>query len=193
MGSTSTGPADLEAVNHLALLRHSRIAFIGYPDGSGVGDDRRHGWQRAMDTLGLPAKGLLVRGEAGFAAGKALADQLIGSSNPPTALVCVSDAMAVGAMRAVEDRGLRVGHDIAIVGFDDSAIASVLRPRLSSVRQPVESVAHQLVEVLLAELMRTSRRPSHFLLPPSLVVRESSEADLGTAFAGAERRKHSRK
>jgi DNA-binding LacI/PurR family transcriptional regulator len=182
-----------EAVAHLAQLGHTRVAFIGYPEGSGVGDDRCHGWQRAMDSLRLPVKGLLVRGEGGVASGKALADQLMSSPHPPSALLCVSDAMAVGAMRAIEDRGLRVGDDVAIIGFDDSPVASVLRPRLSSIRQPIESVAHKLVAVLLAELARSSRRPSHVLLPPTLVARESSARHFGTAFGEAERKRHSGK
>ncbi|HTW08196.1 MAG TPA: LacI family DNA-binding transcriptional regulator [Acidimicrobiales bacterium] len=162
------------AVEHLAELGHSRIGFIGFPEGSGVGDDRSRGWEQGMAGLHLPSVGLVVRGEGGLASGRALADQLLSTGDGVTALVCVSDAMAVGAMRAVEDHGGRVGVDVAVVGFDDSPAASLLRPRLTSVRQPIESVAHNLVEMLIATLARPSRRVSHLLLPPTLVVRESS-------------------
>jgi LacI family transcriptional regulator len=150
-----------EAVNHLV-------------EGNGVGDDRYHGWQQAMDDLGLPVRGLVARAEDGIASGKALTDQMMDGPHRPTAFVCVSDAMAVGALRAAEDRGLVAGRDISVVGFDDSPIASVIRPRLSSLRQPVEGVAHKLVEVLLLELAGTQRRPSRVLLAPSLVRREST-------------------
>jgi len=84
--------------------------------------------------------------------------------------------MAVGAIRAVEDRGWRPGRDLSIVGFDDSPIASVLRPSLSSVRQPIVAVAVELVTTLLAELSDDDRRPSRILLAPRLVVRDSSGA-----------------
>ena len=117
-----------QAVRHLAELGHSRIGFLGLPQGSGVGDDRFEGWQSAVEALGIPATGLVARVEDGIISGHALADELMGRTEPPSALVCVSDAMAVGASRAIEDRGLTVGRDISVVGFDDSPVASVLRP-----------------------------------------------------------------
>lgn len=163
-----------QAVHHLAALGHRRVAFLGLPQGSGVGDDRLQGWQTAVEALGLPATGLVARAEDGIVSGHSLTEELMASADPPTALVCVSDAMAVGALRAIEDRDLTVGRDVSVIGFDDSPVASVLRPRLSSVRQPVEDVAHKLVEVLLAELSSPQRRPSRELLTPWLVARESS-------------------
>jgi DNA-binding LacI/PurR family transcriptional regulator len=163
-----------EAVSHLASLGHTRIAFLGLGEGNGVGDDRHHGWQRAMDDLGLPVTGLVARAEDGIANGKALTQQMMDGPHPPTAFVCVSDAMAVGALRAIEEGGLVAGRDVSVVGFDDSPIASVIRPQLSSLRQPVESVAHKLVEVLLSELAGTQRRPSRVVLAPWLVRREST-------------------
>lgn len=163
-----------EAVQHLAELGHSRIAFLGFPEGSGVGDDRFHGWEQAMDGLGFPTKGLSVRAENGVSSGRALTGAFLSGPNPPTAIVCSSDAMAVGALRAIEDRGLRAGHDVSVVGWDDSPVASVLRPQLSSVHQPLEAVAQKLVEVLLNELSGTQRRPTRALLAPWVVARESS-------------------
>jgi DNA-binding LacI/PurR family transcriptional regulator len=163
-----------EAVNHLAGLGHTRIGFLGLGEGNGVGDDRHHGWQRAMDDLGLPVKGLVARAEDGIASGKALAETLMDGPKAPTAFVCVSDAMAIGALRAIEDRGLVPGRDMSVVGFDDSPVVSVIRPRLSSLRQPVEGVAHKLVEILLSELSGPQRRPSRVLLAPWLVRREST-------------------
>jgi DNA-binding LacI/PurR family transcriptional regulator len=171
-----------QAVYHLADLGHTRVGFLGLPEGSGVGDDRFRGWQSALEALGLPATGLVARAEDGMISGHALAEQLMASADPPTALVCVSDAMAVGALRAIEDHGLTAGRDLSVIGFDDSPVASVLRPRLSSVRQPIEDVAHKLVEVLLAELSGAQRRPSQQLLAPWLVARESSGQPGATAL-----------
>lgn len=162
------------AVHHLAGLGHSRIGCLALPEGNGVGDDRFQGWLRATEELRLPCGGLVARAEDGIHSGKTLAEKLIGLPEPPTGLVCVSDAMAVGALRAAEDRGLVVGRDLSIVGFDDSPVASVLRPRLTSVRQPIEAVAQELVEVLLAEISGAQPRPSRTLLAPRVVSRESS-------------------
>ena len=170
----ASGTAD--AVRHLANLGHSRIGFLGWPKGSGVCDDRFQGWTSAMRALELPIKGLVGRAEDGIASGRALAEKLLVGPRPPTGLVCVSDSMAVGAMRAVEDRGGTPGRDLAIVGFDDSPIASVIRPGLSSVRQPIVAVAGELIATLLAELSDANRRPSRILLAPRLIVRDSSGA-----------------
>lgn len=172
----ASGTAD--AVRHLASLGHSRIGFLGLTKGSGVCDDRFQGWATAMRALDLSAKGLVGRAEDGIASGRALAEKMLDGPQPPTGLVCVSDSMAVGATRAVEDRGWIVGQDLAIVGFDDSPIASLLRPSLSSVRQPIVAVAGELVGALIAELSDINRRPSRVLLAPRLIVRESSGAQL---------------
>jgi LacI family transcriptional regulator len=172
----ASGTAD--AVQHLADLGHSRIGFLGLTKGSGVCDDRFQGWASAMRALDLPTKGLIGRAEDGIASGRALTEKMLDGQRPPTGLVCVSDSMAVGALRAAEDRGWVAGRDLAIVGFDDSPIASLLRPSLSSVRQPIVAVAGELVAALLAELSDISRRPSRILLAPRLVVRDSSGAQL---------------
>jgi DNA-binding LacI/PurR family transcriptional regulator len=101
---------------------------------------------------------------------------LLDAANPPTAIVCVSDAMAVGALDVLADRGLRPGRDVAVVGFDDSLVASVIRPGLTSVRQPLEQVAEKVVELLLEHLSGTRTKPARVLLPPALVIRGSSAA-----------------
>lgn len=173
-GAAGTG----EAVRHLARLGHSRIAFLGLSEISGVGDDRYLGWETAMQGLRLPTRGLVARAADGIASGQTLADQLLDGPRPPTALVCVSDAMALGAMRSVTDRGGSPGREVSVVGFDDSPVASVIRPGLSSIRQPIEAVAAELVTVLLAELSGAKSRPSRILLAPRLVVRESSAVRL---------------
>jgi DNA-binding LacI/PurR family transcriptional regulator len=163
-----------EAVAHLAELGHRRIGYIGWPDGSGVGDDRRAGWLRAAKARRLPVRGLLAVGEDGVAAGAALARRLLESSNPPTALVCVSDAMALGAMHWLDEHGMKPGRDVAVVGFDDSPVADLVRPTLTSIRQPLEAVAEKVIELLLEHLAGTRTKPARVLIEPALVVRASS-------------------
>jgi DNA-binding LacI/PurR family transcriptional regulator len=146
-----------EAVYHLAELGHSRVGFLGLPEGSGVGDDRFHGWQSAVEALGLPTAGLVARAEDGIISGTALAEQLMASADPPTALVCVSDAMAVGAVRAIEDRGLTAGRDLSVVGFRAQA-APVQRPPAHRRRCPQagRSAARGAVRRPAAAVPRTS-------------------------------------
>ena len=162
------------AVDHLADQGHRRIGYLGWPEGSGVGADRRAGCLRALQDRRLPTRGLEAAGEDGVAAGAALARRLLDSSNPPTALVCVSDAMALGAMHWLDERGIKPGRDIAVVGFDDSPVAELVRPGLTSIRQPLEAVAEKVVELLLDHLAGIRTRPVRALIPPALVVRASS-------------------
>lgn len=169
------GAAGIEAVvEHLVELGHRRIAFLGWPEGSGVGDDRHAGWRRAVEAHRLPTRGLVQRAEDGMGAGAAVAERLLDAAAPPTALVCVSDVVALGAMRALDDRGLRPGADVAVTGFDDSPLATVVRPALTSVRQPLEAVAEKVIEVLLEHLHGDRGTPAQVLLEPALIVRDSS-------------------
>ena len=162
-------------VEHLVAQGHRRIAFVGWPKGSGVGDDRYAGWLRATAGTGRPPAAWSRRSEDGMAAGAALTGRLLDLAQPPTAVVCVSDVMALGALRALEDRGLRAGAEVAVTGFDDSPPATVVRPGLTSVRQPLEAVAEQVIEVLLDHLRGSRTDPARVLLDPALVVRDSSD------------------
>lgn len=169
------GAAGVEAaVDHLVAQGHRRVAFVGWPEGSGVGDDRFAGWQRAAEAHRLPTRGLVRRAEDGMGAGAALLAKLLDATRPPTAVVCVSDVMALGVLRELDDRGLRAGTDVAVTGFDDSPLATVVRPGLTSVRQPLEAVAEKVIELLLEHLHGTRGTPVPVLLAPALVVRDSS-------------------
>jgi DNA-binding LacI/PurR family transcriptional regulator len=162
------------AVRHLIEGRHRRIGFVGWPEGSEVGDDRHSGWLAATTEFGLPKRGLTVRGLDGIAVGTQLAEQLLSSAKPPSALVCVSDAMAVGAMHAIQQHGLVVGRDVAVVGFDDSPLATVVKPTLTSLRQPLESIAQKCIDVLVGHIDDPAKRAVTSVMEPTVIVRESS-------------------
>lgn len=161
------------AVEHLHAQRHHRIGFLGWEPGNGVGEDRCNGWAAAAKDLGLPTRGLAVLGPDDVDSGAAAAARLLDTSRPPTALVCASDALAVGAMRTLEDRGMRPGPDVSVVGFDDSVGAQLVRPGLSTLHQPLEEAAEHLMTLLLKRL-RGDHAVTNVLLDPTLVVRESS-------------------
>jgi DNA-binding LacI/PurR family transcriptional regulator len=163
------------AVEHLYALDHRRIAFIGWPDGSGVGDDRLAGYQAACRRLGVSPQ--VVRGESTVQSGHTLAGQLLDRPDPPTALVCISDLSAHGALSAVTQRGLRPGRDVAITGFDDTPSAAIPGIDLTSVSQPIEEVGRSVVRMLLARLGAYEGRDAaapHRLLEPTLAIRSST-------------------
>jgi DNA-binding LacI/PurR family transcriptional regulator len=179
-GSTASHPwvdvdgacGERAATEHLIAAGHRRIAFLGWPEGSGVGDDRRSGWEQALHAAGLPAAGLRVRLEDDLAQGRAACARLLDAAEPPTAFVCVSDTIALGAWTEITSRGLVPGDDAAVIGFDDSSAAAAIG--LTSVAQPLDEVADACVAAL-GKLLAPDRRPprDRVLLEPRLVVRGS--------------------
>jgi DNA-binding LacI/PurR family transcriptional regulator len=160
------------AVNHLAASGHRDIAFVGWPTGSGSGDDRRSGWRQASGTHGLAVDGREVWVEDGVATGRAAGDELLDAVRP-TAFVCASDSLALGVRDAVTARGLAPGTDVAIVGFDDTPVAQATG--LSSVAQPVVLVARECARLLHDQLDDDAApRTSTVLLTPELQIRASS-------------------
>jgi len=162
------------ATSHLIAAGHQRIAFLGWPAGSGVGDDRRSGWEQACQAAGLPTSGLSSQAEDGIGSGRAACAALLGSPQPPTAFVCVSDAIALGAWTELTARGLAPGQDVAVTGFDNSAAAATVG--LTSLAQPVAEVAGACLEALQKLLNARGGRSRYdrVLLEPRLVLRSSA-------------------
>ena len=164
------------AVDHLVDRGHQRIAWVGWQKSSTIGEDRRSGWVDRMHERGLSTSRLSARGEDTIEFGRRAAHALLDQDGEqPSAFVCVSDTVAMGVLQAISERGRRPGPgDLAVVGFDDSLAAQVVPPGLTSVRQPLEEVAVQIVRLLEDRLsMRSSERP-HVILTPVLRVRGTS-------------------
>ena len=160
------------ATTHVIERGHERVAWIGWRKDSRIGEDRRAGWSRTMRERGLATTGLAARVEDTVASGRD-ASALLLSEARPTAFVCASDTLAMGVLHTLARRGLRIGKDVAVVGFDDSQAAQVVPPGLTSVRQPLEQVAVEVVSALHGLLARPRVVHPPRLLDPSLVVRGS--------------------
>lgn len=161
--------ADL-ATSHLIDRGHQRIAWIGWRKDSFIGEDRRAGWSRALRSRGLPTTGLASRVEDTVASGREASAVLLDEAQP-SAFVCASDTLAMGVLHTLSERGLVPGRDVAVVGFDDSQVAQVVPPGLTSVRQPLEDVAVEVVNALEGLLAHPPRVGQGVLLTPSLAVR----------------------
>ncbi len=161
------------AVAHLYEQGHRRIGFVGWPAGSGVGDDRLVGWRRGCARHAL-SEGPVARGENTTETGRAAAARLLDSTDPPTALVCVSDLVALGCLIEVRSRDLMPGRDIAISGFDNAPFAALPGVELSSVDQPIERAGTEVVRLMIDELSGEAGGQRSILLAPSLRVRAST-------------------
>ncbi|MFB9234383.1 LacI family DNA-binding transcriptional regulator [Plantactinospora siamensis] len=167
-----------QATRHLIGAGHRRIAFVGWPAGSGVGDDRRSGWLAALREADLPyADELDRRTVDGITEGAAVTRDLLALAEPPTALVCASDSLAIGALQAARTYPPN-GRDLAVTGFDDTPVAQAIG--LTSVSQPLGQAAARCIELLTALLdgdvsggpRAAGQPPSQVLLRPSLVIRQ---------------------
>jgi LacI family repressor for deo operon, udp, cdd, tsx, nupC, and nupG len=110
--------------------------------------------------------------EAGYHAAGQLLE--LAAEKRPSAIVCLADIMAIGAMNRVTLAGLEINRDIAITGFDDTPMSEFLHPPLTTVRQPVELAGQRVVELVLAQFVGKSAIEKHVLLKPELVVRGSA-------------------
>jgi DNA-binding LacI/PurR family transcriptional regulator len=162
-----------QAVDHLVGLGHRRIAFLGWPRGSGSGDDRAAGWREAMRRHGLSPRGLRAFAEDEVEPAADAVRPLLDAG--VTAVVAASDTLAMGCYRALREQGRTPGRDVALTGFDDSPAAPLLTPGLTSLQQPLEEIGQECVRLLLARMASPTAPPVRTLLPTRLVVRESSE------------------
>lgn len=160
------------AVRHLADQGYERIGFLGWPEGSPVGDDRRSGWARATAELGLAHPEWHASTHQTLSQASAAAAPLIDALGTGGALVCASDALALGAWQVLTRRGLRCGVDFGLVGFDDTDIAQALD--LTSLRQPLDEVADHVLHLLGTGAEPHAPATHGLLLSPELVVRSSS-------------------
>jgi DNA-binding LacI/PurR family transcriptional regulator len=150
---------------------HRRIGFVGWPVGSGVGDDRRSGWEHSLRAAGVEPAGLVVTGENTVAEGYRCATELV-TRHRAEALVCVSDTLALGALAMIRDRVSRGGTALPVIGFDDSPGAAAMG--LTTIAQPLREAAATCVRLLTAFLEDgESATNHHVLLTPHLVIRDS--------------------
>ncbi len=165
------------AVGHLTGLGHRRIALIG-----GIDDDpfhftvpveRHQGYVEALGAAGVePDPELVVPGNFSLEGGAEAMYRLLELSEPPTAVFCASDEMAIGAMQVARDAGLRVPEELSVLGFDDHDVSEYVG--LTTIRQDVVGLGERGATMLLDGLRDPDRPPVHERHPTRLVVRRST-------------------
>ncbi|MGL5862621.1 MAG: LacI family DNA-binding transcriptional regulator [Phycicoccus sp.] len=173
------------AAQHLLDLGHRRIGLVSYSVHGAPGPvadvadlstghvsrERVAGWMDVLGPAGIEPRA--TQHTSGSSDGAETVSALFDHGEPPTALLCYSDVAASGVVSALFDRGLRVPQDVSVVGFDDSPLATTMRPRLTTVRQDVAAKGRAAVAALVAQLDGMPP-PADVVLPVDLVVRDST-------------------
>jgi LacI family transcriptional regulator len=174
----------LSAAQHLLDLGHRRIAFLGGHPGAACNQARMSGYRAALERADVDVPADYVRSTHfmyadGVLGGAALLDLPV----PPTAIFAASDEIAVGVMEAARARGLGIPEDLSIVGFDDTQLARMSSPPLTTVRQPLAEMGRVAVRTALRLIEGESIDSHHVELATELVVRESAVPPPATSRA----------
>jgi DNA-binding LacI/PurR family transcriptional regulator len=162
------------AGNHLIERGHRRIAYLGDQFGYQSDAERCAGYRESLEAAGIGyTHELVVQGDGKPEGGQSAMDQLLALADPPTAICCYNDMMALGAIRSICLHGLRVPEDISVVGFDDLFFASYMQPPLTTVRQPMRRMGQLAMESLF-KLMSGDEMEIRIKVDAELIVREST-------------------
>ena len=172
------GEAGLQmATEHLLARGHHRIAVLAGPENSRVSDDRLNGYFKALQRAGIPIDTSLIAHHAGtFDFGRIMTEKWLDrdDGHRPTGIVAMNDTMAASAVHAGQSRGLVIGRDLAIIGFDDTPMAQYLWPPLTTIRQPIRQIGRKCIEILVALLKGKELDERQVILKPELIVRTSA-------------------
>ena len=171
--STDDGVAMEQAHGHLASLGHGRIGLILGPADHVPSMRKLAAFEAAAQRAGAIVDPLLVeRTMFSLEGGQAAANRLL--KQGATGIVCASDPLALGAIRAARRQGLRVPFDVSVVGFDDSAFMNCTDPPLTTVRQPIEAIGRAAVAILTSQMEGSDVPTEELFYEPELVVRGST-------------------
>jgi LacI family transcriptional regulator len=164
-----------QLVEHLVDYGHERIAIVTSPKELAFTHERCGGFRNALERFGLPYNtDYVVQGDLTRNSGSTATEMLLDLPTPPSAILACNDLMALGVMTTVQQHGLRVGDDIAVAGFDDIPAAQTADPPLTTIRQPINGIGYQLVDMLVQLIRNEQIEHTQILLKPELVVRASS-------------------
>jgi DNA-binding LacI/PurR family transcriptional regulator len=163
------------ATEYLLGKGHTRIAFIGGPEGLVLTRDRLNGYQAALNEAGLTADGSLAFFSDFTEDGSArIMRDLMSLQDPPTAVLAMDDVLALGAMRAAKQLGKRVPDEMAIVGFNNSPLCSYVEPTITSVAVDIPALAKAATDMLIHLIEGCAVEPKRCIVPSELVIRGSA-------------------
>ena len=167
-----------QAVQHLAALRHERIAFISGPLRLKSATARQQSFVRSMKEIGLETpQQFLVEGDHTMEGGMAAFEKLWAQSARPTAVICSNDMTAIGVMRKGHEFKLWIPNDLSVIGFDDIRLAQFMVPPLTTIQMSQAELARIAFDALMADVERENPSPTgtEYLLRTNLILRQSTQ------------------
>jgi LacI family repressor for deo operon, udp, cdd, tsx, nupC, and nupG len=168
--------AATEAMDYLYELGHRRVGIITGPLASPLSRDRLRGALSSARNHQAEEDCMVVTGDFSIESGHTAAEQLLGATEPPSAMFCFNDEMAIGVIDAAKGRGLRIPRDLSVAGFDDIRFARYTDPPLTTVAQPMREIGEGTVRLLLQILDGQTAPPESITLSHKLIVRASTAA-----------------
>jgi LacI family transcriptional regulator len=163
-----------DATQYLIEMGHQRIAFIAGLEGLNSASERLLGYKTALSDHDIPVdENLILNGNFRQQGGYNVAQKLLSLPELPTAIFAANDLSAFGALEACREHGLRVPEDMSIVGFDDVPQASLVYPKLTTVRQPLAQMGREAVNLLLQQIENPKRAKYQVSLETKLIIRDS--------------------
>jgi DNA-binding LacI/PurR family transcriptional regulator len=163
-------------VAHLLDAGRRQVGTISGPADMPAGLDRLQGYRQAIEAAGVaPSRKLEAQGDFTQRGGADAMRRLLEATPDLDAVFAASDLMAAGAVQVLRESGRRIPEQVAVVGFDDSSIATTTDPPLTSVRQPIEEMGREMVRLLLEHASHPGSAPRKVILATQLVGRRSSE------------------
>lgn len=168
------------AMQHLIGLGHEKIAHISGFLYTETGLERLEGYRKSLNAAGLPFDSECMV-EAGFTEqqGYIAMQKLLSLTNPPTAVFAANDLMAMGAMTAIMEKGLRVPEDISLVGFDDIWVANRITPALTTVKIPLIEMGSLAMKIISDKIAQKEIQDERIILTPELIIRSSTAVAKG--------------
>lgn len=164
-----------EATRYLLDRGHERVATITGPQDMNAGVERLRGYQEVMAGAGIAVDDrLVVPGDFSVDGGARAMERLLDTGLRPDAVFVASDMMAIGALRVLRSRGVRVPEDVALVGYDDSVMGRHSDPPLSSIHQPTVTMGKEMARLLVDVAIPRTAETETVMLSTRLVVRESA-------------------
>jgi len=162
------------AVDHLIQKGHRRIAFLGGPSQITSWQERKQGYDNAHRQAGITIDpSLIIEGPVSRESGVELIQEILRIPDPPTAVFCYNDVIALGAMMKLREMGMTPGRDIGVIGFDNIQETTLLSPNLTTVSSFPRFMGIQAATLLHKRMEGLSSEPQNIILQPKLIVRES--------------------